>query len=110
MPYRTSHEWGPFIWGLIHTVSIIDFDEPQIQREHVDKAINILKNIVNVIPCPKCAIHYQAYIDNIVTKQNIYDKMELFKIMFEYHNQVNMKLGKENITYELALEKWARVI
>jgi hypothetical protein len=24
MPYREKYEWGPFVWGLIHTVTIID--------------------------------------------------------------------------------------
>lgn len=111
MPCRPIYEWGPFIWGMIHTVSIIDFEDPLIQKEHVDKAIYILKNIALIIPCPKCSLHYQTYIENEVLKNKyIYEKMGLFKMTINYHNEINKNLGKDIIEYEESLKKWVKTI
>ena len=110
MPHRTLHEWGPFVWGLVHTISIIDFDEPSIQKEHVDKAICILKNMHLVIPCPKCAAHYHTHILQELSKINIYQNMELFKLTVAFHNEVNKTLGKDVMEYEAALKKWVNII
>jgi hypothetical protein len=107
MPYREKYEWGPFVWGLIHTVTIIDFENG---RHALENAINILKRIPSVIPCYKCATHYQLYVIPELIIDKWLEPMSLFRFMVEYHNIVNTKFGKPLFTYEDALLKWSKII
>lgn len=111
MPNRPLHSWGPYIWGLIHTITIIDFEDRGMQSYHVNEAIKILKNITHIIPCKKCASHYEAFINQeLATGANIYESMTLFKLLVDYHNIVNRKMNKPALSHEEAYNIWVKVI
>lgn len=105
MPYREKYEWGPFVWGLIHTVTIIDFEDMHRAVEH---AIQVLKGIPSVIPCHRCAAHYQTHVIPQLDIKKWLEPMSLFRFMVDYHNIVNTKLNKPHYTYEDALVKWSK--
>jgi len=105
MPMRAKHQWGPFLWGLIHTITVIDFDEPQVQEHFVKQAMEKLKSIVSFIPCSKCATHYLEHL-NQLSEQDLNGRMRLFDHMVDFHNQVNNKLNKPEMTVEQARELW----
>lgn len=111
MPSRPSHSWGPFVWGLIHTICIIDFEDRGMQSYHVSEAIKILKNITHVIPCKKCAAHYEAFINQeLRSASDFQESMALFKLLVDYHNIVNRKMNKPTISHEEACSIWVKVI
>ena len=108
MPHRPAHSWGPYIWGLIHTITIIDCEDPLYQ---VDEAIKILRNISNIIPCKKCAAHYEAFVNQeLRSTEDFLESMSLFKLMVEYHNMVNRKMNKPTISQEEAYNIWVKAI
>ena len=107
MPYREKYEWGPFMWGLIHTVTIIDFED-DAQYRAVEHAIQVLKGIPSVIPCHRCALHYQTHVIPQLDVDKWLEPMSLFRFMVDYHNTVNIKLSRQIYTYDDALLKWGK--
>lgn len=104
--YRPKDHWGPHLWGYIHTICIIDFEN---NSEYVEKTIRNLIELTHAIPCPKCI---ELYIDHL-QKLDTIDKTEsmvLFKWSVELHNAVNRKMRKSEMSYEDALKEWTITI
>ena len=110
MTNRPLNHWGASLWNFIHTISIIDIDEPILQIQQSKNVIHILRGIADIIPCHKCATHYQTFFHNVIDTREPYEKMELFRLMVEYHNMVNIKLNKPIVRYEDACLLWAKTI
>jgi hypothetical protein len=110
MTYRATHHWGTPLWTFIHTLTVIDSDEPNIQIRDSIKAIEILKSIPAIIPCHRCAQHYQEFFQTEIEGRDRYGRMELFDLLVEYHNQINHKLGKQIITLEEARLLWTKTV
>lgn len=106
MPYREKYTWGEHLWGLIHTMTIIDFEE---SGPHNQRIFVCLKGMGAAIPCSICRAHYENEI-NKFNFHNLNEPMCLFRWSVDFHNEVNAKLGKPIVTYEEALEKWTRII
>ena len=110
MAIRPNHHWGTALWTFIHTVTIVDSDEPAIQMRDSMKVIEILKHIPDIIPCHKCADHYRLFFQAEIEERDRYRRMELFDLFVEYHNQINKKLGKPIKTLEEARSLWFKTI
>jgi len=103
---RPKFQWGTHLWSYIHTITVIDYANCE---NSTIKAIEILKNIKNVIQCPVCVKKYEEHLnklDSIDPSQ----PMVLFQWAFELHNDVNKKLNKPEITYEEAINIWCNKI
>ncbi len=59
---RPKEHWGAYLWGFIHTVTIIDFENNVPYHETVMES---LKAVYNVIPCPSCKLMYQEYLSKL---------------------------------------------
>ena len=110
MNYRAKICWGSSLWAFIHTITIIDNDDTNIRNSQINDVIRILKNIEHIIPCKKCAKHYHEFIEIELKNENIYQNMQLFKLMVDYHNKINEKVYKKQILYEDALHLWSNFI
>lgn len=109
MPYREKQKWGTFIWGFLHTITIIDFDDSNTNKKFGEEKIKIIKELRNTIPCKHCIKIYDLYLDKL-NNININESMALFKWGWELHNSVNSKLTKNEISYEEALNIWTSKI
>jgi len=101
---RARYHWGPSLWQFIHTVTILDFDDPDVQQRAVTVAIQLLHGIVSIIPCKKCIVSYNEFLQKIDATHS--ERMALFRYGVEYHNHVNQKLGKPVLPYENACALW----
>jgi len=110
MQNRATHHWGTPLWIFLHTITVIDSDEPNIQIRDSIKAIEILKSLPAIIPCYRCAQHYQEFFQTEIEGRDRYGRMELFDLLVEYHNQINHKLGKQIITLEEARLLWTKTV
>ena len=81
-----------------------------MQLRDSERVIEILREIHRVIPCHKCATHFQTFFQTEIEGRDRIHKMELFDIMVEYHNRINHKLGKPITTLEEARSLWTRQI
>ncbi len=109
--FRSKHHWGTFLWGLIHTTSIVDFEMPEVQERVTLQALETLRSVASCIPCKACSNHYLEYVNRFLEQDdNVKKRMALFEYMVEFHNQVNRKLNKPEMTLEQAKEEWTRTI
>lgn len=106
MSFRPKCDWGPYLWGFIHTITIIDFDCEQNQK-HNSNVLDVLNGLQNCIPCLKCKTKYIKQLE-LLQDVNLDERMVLFRWSVDLHNEVNKKLNKEEMSYEKALETWSK--
>ena len=107
--YRPLHNWGSYLWGFIHTISILDFEENEENKKHAERCVKQLKALEYYIPCNKCALHYRTWIEEL-EKRDYKKSMEIFRWSVDFHNSVNEKLEKKILTYQEALDIWTKMI
>jgi hypothetical protein len=101
--YQPKFHWGNWLWGFIHTITIID-NSNNIQQNQL--IIHKLIGIKDIFPCSICENTYKYYL----TKLNTIDfreSMALFYWSVDLHNTVNSKLNKPLWSYDQALSKWS---
>lgn len=102
--YQSQKHWGPYLWGFIHNVSIIDGGNIVDQTRHI---ISILTALKNVIPCPICVSKYESHLKKL-QYVDLREPMVLFYWSVDLHNEVNTKLGKGLLSYSKALQIWTK--
>ena len=103
MSYREKNHWGQYLWGFIHTITIIDYDN---NTDFNIKAKENLINIENCIPCYKCRSLYKEFLEKLELL-DMTKSLVLFYWSVDLHNTVNKKLNKPEVNYEDALLLWA---
>ena len=103
---RPKHEWGTFLWGFLHTISIIDFED---NTDFARECLKQLDAVQSIIPCHSCAEHYRDQL-RLLSAVDLGERLALFKWTCDLHNQVNLRLGKPTWSYEQALMCWTRRI
>ena len=103
---RPQRHWGNHLWGFIHTVCIIDYND---NYETNLTVLTCLQNLLPVIPCPKCKREYAEYLKKLPLL-DLREPMILFYWSVDLHNAVNAKLGKPLWSYERAKAEWCHTI
>jgi hypothetical protein len=97
MKYRSKSHWGSHLWGFIHSISIIDFENNESYNNNVKDILRGLKDT------------YKKYLERLEVIDSS-KSMVLFNWSVDLHNEVNRKLNKPEWTYEMALMKWTKTI
>jgi len=88
----TKGFWGNPTWILFHSLAEIMNGEKY--KLHYDKVWIFIKDICGGLPCPYCRKGALTYVSKIsIVDINTKDKLK--KVLFNFHNYVNMKTGKE---------------
>jgi hypothetical protein len=113
MPPQTQEEppkkikWGYPTWLLFHTMSV------KIREDVFDDVIGNVLNIIYTIcvnlPCPDCANHAKSYLDSI-NFRTIRTKYQLQKMLFDFHNSVNVRKGYPIFKFENLEETYSKAI
>lgn len=96
---------GPGIWYSIHLKGALATTD--YLKDMFEEYIN---ELCDNFPCKKCKKHFREFLDKnpIKNYRNIIDKfgedIGLFKWSWMFHNDVNKRLGKDLIDYELAYQ------
>jgi hypothetical protein len=106
MPCRPVYHWGPFLWGILHNLMIIDEEEPLIQEHTVRRMLKHINAAVMVIPCMTCAIHFSTFVKSLEEDDRRYERMRLFERTVLFHNEINKTHGKRIWSIEEAREYW----
>lgn len=101
--YRNTGEpyvWGPSFWFTLHN-GASRYPE-KASTSYKERAIGFIKGIPVMIPCDTCAEHATAYIE--LNMRHI-DKItsgrkELFNFFVDFHNYVNKRYNKPEMSYE----------
>ena len=93
--------WGPKVWGLLHRLSFYS------NRRDITAAWkSVLRLFSDTIPCALCRKHMKEYLLSnplIFTNTQEGNKIRETIIVWlhTFHNNVNLRLGKEQFPYEL---------
>ena len=89
--------WGVSTWRLFHTMAarIREESYPHLKGE----LLAVVKQICYNLPCPDCARHATRFMNgvNLATLPN---KTVFISMLFQFHNSVNARLGKQQYTLE----------
>jgi hypothetical protein len=109
--YIPKYIWGEYIWGYLHSISLIDdeFNNLKLVNEKSHNVINIIKDLYLVLPCEKCSKHFLIWYENL-DKDYYYKPLELFYKTIELHNNVNKEFQKKEFSNEEALSFWGKTI
>ena len=85
---KEVNRWGQPTWFMLHTLAEkVKHDSfPAIRKE----LLNMIYTICNNLPCPICRSHALDYL-NSVNYNTIMTKDQLKRILFDFHNSVNLR-------------------
>ena len=98
--------WGPIIWTYFHTIA--EKIKPEYESE-IPLLYNTIKNICSYLPCPDCSRHATMFLSK-VKKDRIRTKNDLIRLLWTFHNNVNQRLKKPEITLDECLNKYKKAI
>lgn len=84
--------WGPSAWTFLHAVTFAYPDEPT--EEHKQAALELFKSLRILLPCGDCCNHYCREFEKNGVEAALGSRKELAKWLFDFHNLVNVRLGK----------------
>jgi len=92
----TKQEWGNATWYLFHTLA--EKIKPEFSNETpvlLDQIVQICKNL----PCPDCQNHATKTLMSVNIKA-ITSRESLITFIWQFHNKVNARLKKRQISEE----------
>lgn len=94
--------WGPPFWYTIHN-GVYHYPE-HAGPLHIERMKNFILAIPIMLPCTTCKEHATAFIDKHRKKLDTIcsGKDLLFKFFVDFHNQVNKRYGKPELSYDEA--------
>jgi hypothetical protein len=93
--------WGPNLWVVIHTLALNYPNNPSYEQKRIHE--DFFNNLVFLIPCDKCRIHYRQHINNNPVVNHLKNSDTLFRYTIEIHNEVNKTLNKKIYSYDEAV-------
>ena len=94
--------WGPPLWFTLHNTAI---KYPVIASPlYTSNMKNFINSIPYILPCEKCKVHAINYIDTIKDELDYIcnGRENLFKFFVDFHNSVNKRNNKKEISYDEA--------
>lgn len=91
--------WGPHVWIFLHSITLnYPLYPAKTTRNH---HYNFFMNLIHIIPCDKCRIHYkQNLIKYPLTKKILSSRENLIKWLINVHNSVNKMTGEKIMSYD----------
>jgi len=106
--------WGPTTWTFFHVLA--EKIKEEFFLKNKNEVLQIIVTISNNLPCPLCSEHARS----ITSKKNlriIKNKEDLIRFLNYFHNNVNMRNGKQlfhmkdmdkykNINFQIAIHNF----
>lgn len=95
--------WGPPSWKFLHYITLSYPDNPS-QKDKI-RMYNFFIIIKDLLPCEKCRYNYNEHLVKFpLTYEILSSRFTLVNWLINIHNEVNITLGKNIITYNEFLE------
>ena len=102
----TKKVWSRPTWFFFHGIAQ-QINKKFYDNNYIEVWTNIIKNICYNLPCPMCKYHAINYI-SLVKHRDINTKERLIRYLFNFHNNVNSRIGKPIFNFS-NLEKYKRL-
>ena len=79
-------KWGPGCWAFLHAAAAVAVDPPAVTE--------LIALLPRVLPCEECRKHSQAYLEANPPGETIVDAASASRFVFDFHNEVNQRIGK----------------
>lgn len=97
----SKYVWGPRVWRLLHLLA-----EISDRRDVCFLWKNVLRSTASVLPCEKCRRHFNEFLNthSVLSFSNILHitgndvRTAIVNTLFDFHNAVNIRLGKPPFT------------
>lgn len=95
--------WGPGVWKKIHQKTL-NYPRNPLGRDK-DEMYQFFMNLPNQLPCATCAANLQQHLRTYeLTYEILSSRKRLCFWAIDLHNIINRSLGKEELSYEEALQ------
>ena len=88
---------GPGTWNAIHTLA---FNAKNATKQQ--QCIKNIKMLCKQFPCEKCREHALDYIKTHPMGHSKEKELGLFIWTWKFHNTVNFRIGKPNMSWDMA--------
>jgi len=97
--------FGPAFWFSFHTgAAHLPENLSPISASRIRAFIN---GIPELVPCTDCSEHSRAFIEENKARINNFRRGDdVFRFYVDFHNYVNLRLGKPLVSYEKAYEMY----
>jgi hypothetical protein len=92
--------WGESVWFFLHVGSLAC--DALISDEDAERYWNFIEGIPLMLPCKKCSVHAQAFVDSERPNRRDITKSRdsLIDFFVKFHNAVNERQSKPLISRE----------
>jgi hypothetical protein len=97
-----SNVWGPGAWLFLHSITMTYPEHAGELEKQFYK--NFFKNLGNVLPCPKCKIHYNDNLKDFPIEPHLNSRRQLVEWLINMHNKVNILLDKPTHGYDEVMQ------
>ena len=102
----STKDWGPCTWKTIHHFTMA---YPWDPTPHDKQAMmTFLNSICYNLPCKECKMHCSQYMSK--HPPNLTSSCELQKWAFNFHNNINVRLGKPQFTVAQYQRKYGTAV
>jgi hypothetical protein len=98
-----TNYWGPGMWNALHSITF-DFPENATEQDRQNYRI-FFHSLKYVLPCASCREHYKQGIENDMPIE-LDNRDSISRWLVNFHNSVNKRLGKPEVSYESVKEKY----
>ena len=92
--------WGPSYWFTLHNSAI--HYPIKASPFFIERMKGFILGIPVMVPCEQCRDHATAYIESVYQnlEQIVSGRDSLFKFFVDFHNYVNKRLNKPEMSYQ----------
>jgi hypothetical protein len=96
--------WGPHYWFFLMTIAMTYPKHPNdaIKRKYYD----LIQNMPIFIPSTEIGNKFSEYLDKYPVTPYLTNRDSFIHWVYFIHNRINYMTGKEEISYDAAIEKY----
>lgn len=100
-PQRQPSQFGPHYWYMLHSMALNYPVNPTAFAKTKMKAF--IEAIPFLLPCLNCTEHAKEFMANANIQEALNGRKDLFTFFWNFHNLVNTRLGKPEMSFDEAL-------
>ncbi len=95
---------GPHYWYMLHNMSLnYQMNPTRVARQKMRAFVEVLPYL---LPCRNCSEHAKEFMASADLDKALTNRKTLFTFMWNFHNHVNKRLGKPEMSFNDALQMY----